>query len=390
MYFTQTKKFIFPIFIFFLVFCLLWTSTAVRAESNEEEKIIAGYYASWGSYMGYTPDKIDATKLTHLIYAFANIGDDLKISLGDPYIDYFNITKLKDLKLANPNLKILISVGGWTWSDKFSDVALTEESRSVFAKSCLEFIKTFGFDGIDIDWEFPVRGGLPTNKYRLEDKENFTLLLKAIREEIDRQSRLDGKKYILTIAGSAGTIGVENVELDKIHEYIDFANVMTYNFHGVWDKYTDFNAPLYTNFDSINYYKPSIDESIKSWIESGFPKEKIVMGIPFSGKIYTNVDMWNNGLYQGYESSSVISFGEISRKYLINPTFIRYYHPIAMVPWLYDGSTLISYEDEVSIYFKSEYIKQNGLGGAMVWELNEDPRGTLLNSLYHSLKYDNM
>lgn len=391
MHFTNFKKFISSLLIFILVFSFIWTGHGASAESNiRKEKLIVGYYSSWAAYSGYTPDKIDPTKLTHINYAFANIGEDLKISLGDPYIDYFNIMKLNDLRLINPNIKILISVGGWTWSDKFSDVALTEESRNIFADSCLEFIKIFGFDGIDIDWEFPVTGGLATNKYRLEDKENFTLLLKAIRQKLDEQSLIDGRNYLLTIAGSAGTIGVENLELEEIHKYIDFANVMTYDFHGSWDKYTDFNSPLYTNTDSLNYYKPSIDESIKSWINSGFPREKIVMGIPFSGKVYYNVDIWNNGLYQSFESCSVISYGEITRRYLNNPAFIRYYHPLAMSSWLYDGRTFISYEDGESIDNKSEYIKLNGLAGAMIWELNEDPSGILLSHLYQSLQYKNI
>ena len=391
MYFIHIKKFVFSVLIFLLVFSFIGTSPRVWAQSNMvQDKKIVGYYASWAAYSGFSPDKIDPTKLTHINYAFANISQDLKISLGDPYIDYFNIMRLNNLRSINPDIKILISVGGWTWSDKFSDVALTEESRTIFANSCLEFIQTYGFDGIDIDWEFPVSGGLPTNKYRPEDKENFTLLLRTIREKLDEQSIMDGKEYVLTIAGSAGTIGVDNLELGEIHQYIDFANIMTYDFHGAWDKYTDFNAPLYTNHDSLNYFKPSVDESIKSWINSGFPREKIVMGIPFSGKLYNNVEAWDNGLYQSFEGSSVISFGEISTKYLYNQAFLRHYHPVAMAPWLYNGTTFISYEDEESIYYKSEYIKLNGLGGAMIWELSEDPNRILLDFLYQSLQYENI
>ena len=391
MYFIHIKKFVFSVLIFLLVFSFIGTSPRVWAQSNMvQDKKIVGYYASWAAYSGFSPDQIDPTKLTHINYAFANISQDLKISLGDPYIDYFNIMRLNNLRSINPDIKILISVGGWTWSDKFSDVALTEESRTIFANSCLEFIQTYGFDGIDIDWEFPVSGGLPTNKYRPEDKENFTFLLRTIREKLDEQSIMDGKEYVLTIAGSAGTIGVDNLELGEIHQYIDFANIMTYDFHGAWDKYTDFNAPLYTNHDSLNYFKPSVDESIKSWINSGFPREKIVMGIPFSGKLYNNVEAWDNGLYQSFEGSSVISFGEISTKYLYNQAFLRHYHPVAMAPWLYNGTTFISYEDEESIYYKSEYIKLNGLGGAMIWELSEDPNRILLDFLYQSLQYENI
>ncbi|NLV88804.1 MAG: glycoside hydrolase family 18 protein [Tissierellia bacterium] len=122
MYFIHIKKFIFSTLIFALVFSFIWPQPSVKAQSNmvEDKKIVA-YYASWAAYSGFTPDQIDPTKLTHINYAFANVGDDLKISLGDPHIDYFNIMRLNDLRSINPNIKILISVGGWTWSDKFSE-----------------------------------------------------------------------------------------------------------------------------------------------------------------------------------------------------------------------------------------------------------------------------
>lgn len=107
--------------------------------SSSSTKMI-GYYAAWSKYSGFTPDKIDAMKLTHINYAFANIGSNLKITLGYPDIDPYNISKLNQLKQINPNLKTIISVGGWSWSGKFSDVALTEESRSVFADSCANLL----------------------------------------------------------------------------------------------------------------------------------------------------------------------------------------------------------------------------------------------------------
>ena len=136
-------------------------------------------------------------------------------------------------------------MGGWEWSGRFSDVAFTDASRTAFADSAVEFIKQYGFDGLDIDWEYPVSGGLASNKYRPEDKQNFTLLLQKIREKFDAQEAADGKHYLLTIAGGAGDLFAANVELSKIAAYLDFANIMTYDIHGPWDRYTDFNAQLY-------------------------------------------------------------------------------------------------------------------------------------------------
>ena len=173
------KKLVFSILTCFLAFTLLSTTPKAMANIVSKEQLKnVGYYTSWSAYSNFTPDKIDATKLTHINYAFANVNEELKITLGDSYIDPSNIKKLNELKKINPNLKILISVGGWSWSDKFSDAALTDKSRTIFANSCVDFIKKYGFDGIDIDWEFPVSGGPPTNKYRKEDKQILPFYLK--------------------------------------------------------------------------------------------------------------------------------------------------------------------------------------------------------------------
>ncbi len=379
------KKVIFSVLICLLIFSILTPQVMANSIGNKDKKVV-GYYTSWSAYSGFTPDKIDATKLTHINYGFADISDDLKVILRDLNVDPYNIQKLKELKWINPELKILISVGGWTWSGKFSDAALTEDSRTRFANNCVEFIKTYGFDGVDLDWEYPVGGGLSTNKSRQEDKQNFTLLLKAIREKLDIQGRKDGKYYELSIAGGAGKEYINSVELWNIHNYIDFANIMTYDMHGVWDKYTDFNSPLYGNANSPNYVKSSVDSAVRAWINGGFPKEKIVMGVPFFGKQYNMVTSSYNGLHQMYQGGSSISYANIVSKYLNKPGVIRYYSEESMVPWLYDGVTFISYEDEESIYHKAQYIKSTGLGGAMIWDLSSDPNKVLLDKLNKELK----
>lgn len=384
---TNSKKVLFSSLILVLILSLLCiTPTALANGMKEPERKIVGYYTSWSAYSGYTLDKVDATKLTHINYSFANINEELKIVLGDPYIDLVNLQKIMELKMINPNLKVLVSVGGWSWSDKFSDVALTDESRIIFANSCIDFMREYGFDGIDIDWEFPVRGGLPDNIYRQEDKENFTLLLKELRETFDTQGQIDNKSYILTFAGGASSMFTDNIELEEIHKYVDFANIMSYDMHGSWDKYTDFNSPLYTNNESLNNIKLSVDESMKIWINRGFPKEKIVMGISFYGKQYNNVSPWNDGLYQLYDGNSTIGYGDIVYKYLDKQGTNRYFHYGSLMPWIYDGTSFITYEDEESISYKADYIKLNELGGAMIWEVSGDFNGLLLNQLYNGLK----
>ncbi len=345
---------------------------------------IIGYYASWSAYSGYTPDRIDAAKLTHINYAFANIGSDLKVTLGYPDIDPGNISKLNQLKKVNPALKTLISVGGWSWSGRFSDVAATEANRITFADSLVDFIVKYGFDGVDIDWEYPVSGGLSTNSNRPEDKYNFTLLMKTIRERLDARGKIDGKSYLLSFAGGAGSGYIRNTELNKLSQYVDYATVMTYDIHGSWEPYTNFNAPLYVN-DPVQPYQISVDSSIQSWLQACFPKNKLVMGVPFYGYVYNAAGSNNQGLYQTYSGASSISYGTLAAYYLNNPDYKQYFHSGSKVPWLYNGSTFITYENEQSMAEKAKYIEEKGLQGAMIWELSQDPNRVLLSSLYKEL-----
>ena len=364
------------------------TPQQVTPESPNQtsSRKIVGYYAAWAAYSRYLPNQIDANKLTHINYAFANISSDLKLTMGYPDIDQNNFKLLNSLKQTNPNLKTLISVGGWNWSGKFSDAALTDASRTIFADSCVAFIKQYGFDGVDLDWEYPVSGGLTTNSKRPEDKQNFTLLLQKIREKLDAQGALDNKHYLLTIAGGAGSSYVKNVEMANLSQYLDYATIMTYDLHGMWDTYTDLHAPLYMNNDTSPQYKASVDSAVNAWINASFPADKLVLGIPFYGYLFSSVNNTNNGLYQSYSGANSISYQLIVDNYLSKPTFTRHFHSQSMVPWLFDGSIFISYEDPQSIAYKTDYIKSKKLGGAMVWELSQDPNEVLLGTLYNGMK----
>jgi chitinase len=345
---------------------------------------VVGYYTSWSAYRDFTPDKIPYSQVTHINYAFANIGSDLLITLGDATIDLANFAKLRALKKYNPNLKLLISVGGWSWSGKFSDVALTDASRTAFAASCVDFIIQHGFDGVDIDWEYPVGGGLATNVTRPEDEQNFTLLLARLREMLDAQNA----GYLLTIAAGAGQSYTENTELLKLFDYLDYANIMTYDIHGSWDKYTDFNAPLYADSTSLQA-KWSVNDAVQLWLEKGVSPDKIVVGVPFYGRKYGAVkgsSTLNPGLYQTYGRCTTITYQEIRSSYLPNASYKYYLHNTALVPWLFNGSTFISYDDANSIQAKTAYVKGSGLGGVMVWELSQDFNSELISQVYDGLK----
>ncbi|WP_372661448.1 glycosyl hydrolase family 18 protein [Cohnella sp.] len=381
------------------------------ATSYHSYKIIA-YYSSWGTYQNYDVSGIDASKITHINYAFANIKEG-KIVLGDPWADTQkpfpgdcsdnsclkgNFNQLQKLKKANPHLKTLISVGGWTWSGQFSDIALTASSRAKFADSAVQFIRDYSFDGVDLDWEYPVSGGLASNTKRPSDKQNFTLFLKEIREKLNTAQKEDGKTYLLTIAGGAFPGYVQNTEMDQIAKHLDWVNLMTYDFHGDWENVSNHQAPLYMDpKDPVAYNaKGNINSTIYTYLKAGIPANKLILGIPLYGRSWTGCDITNQGLYQsckgvadGVLADGIHEYGNLENQGWINGKgFVRYWSNTAKVPWLLNKSTgtFITYEDPESIAYKAKYIKSKGLGGAMFWEINQDFNHTLQSKLYQSLK----
>ena len=395
----RTKLKYFFIAMTFIMLFYIGQTNSVLTEGSEKSKevineeniepaqqIIVGYYPAWKSYSGYTPQKIDVSKLTHINYAFADIGQDYKIAMGYPDKDPANFEMFQELKKINPSLKVLISVGGWNWSGKFSDMAATEENRIKFADSCVEFITQYKLDGIDLDWEYPVGGGLESNSKRPSDKQNFTLLLKAIREKLDAQEGKDNRNYLLTIAAGASNYYINNTEVDKFHNYLDYVNLMTYDIHGPWDLYSDFNSPLFDGDDQSLQYKISIDSSVRLWLNAGLPPNKLVVGVPFYGYKYDVLNDNNDGLYQKHGNGKALSYAAIEKDYLNNPEYTKNFHEECLVPWLSNSNTFISYDDARSIALKAEYIREEELGGAMIWELSQDSKGVLLNSLYEGLR----
>jgi CSLREA domain-containing protein len=192
--------------------------------------------------------------------------------------------------------------------------------------------------------------------------------------------------YSLTIAGAGGSFYVSNTELSKIGGIVDYATIMTYDIHGTWDSYTDLNAPLYAPSETSPQYKWSVDQSVKAWESAGFPANKIVAGVPFYGYVYNNVSGGGTGLYKTFSGGGSVSYDKILSTYLTDSTYIKYLHSDALVPWLFNGSTFVSYDDETSVANKGKYIVQNNLAGAGIWELSQNKGGQLLTALTTNLK----
>ncbi len=381
--------------------CVRPTPVTAPAAADYPMRVV-GYLASWGvRSKGTRIAALPAKDLTHIFYAFAKIGDDGRVMLGDPCVDIGacvpataldsggNFAELRRLKANNPHLKLVISVGGWTGSGKFSDAALTDSSRRLFAESAIDvFIRqTSGlFDGIDLDWEYPVSGGLDTNAKRPADRENFTLLLGELRRQLDAEGAMDEKHYELAIAASASPRAIRNLEIERVAALLDFINVMTYDYHA-GSTQTNFNAPLYAAAgDPTPGF--NVDVTMRAFLDAGVPAQKLLVGIPFYARAYGSVPAANNGLFQpgtGRPSEWRAGDGDwrvLSQTRVKNPRYVRYWESWARVPYLYDtvSGTWVTYDDPESVGEKVRYVREHGLGGVMIWELGGDD-GSLMRAI---------
>jgi chitinase len=326
------------------------------------------------------PGQIDAHLITRINYAFANIKDGRMVTGSDQAAQ--NFATLTALRKENPALTVLVSVGGWDWSGGFSDAALTEQSRQVFIESAVAFVKSYDLDGLDIDWEYPGNPGAG-HKFRAEDGANFTVLLKELRERLDRETLSTHRRLYLTFAAGASDEYLQHTEMAKAQEFVDTINLMTYDLsEPASDRIANHHAPLFTN--PQNPKKASADSMVKAFEAAGVRASKIVLGVPFYGHLWGEVGPENHGLFQpgkpvagDWASYAVISSGFLSNGY------VRYWDAAAKAPYLYNAEKrlFVSYEDEESLGLKCDYILSNKLAGVMFWEYSGDPSEKLLKTI---------
>lgn len=347
------------------------------------KKKIIGYLASWEMW---TADQVRGDKMTHINFAFANCVNG-EVVIGDPKGDPIKLAELKKVKEKYPKLRTLISVGGWTWSKGFHDAALTEASREKFANTAVKYMLDYSFDGVDIDWEYPGQEG-EGNPNGPEDKHNFTLMLKKVREKLDAQGKADGKYYELSIATGANETYAENTELDIIQAYLDQINIMTYDYSGDWVSRTAHHTNLYPSKLAPNDGLAS-DVAVKIHKEYGVPAAKIVLGVAFYGRGFNKVaSATNNGLNQSFTGGIETPYSQIKNEYLKKAGYTRYWDDAAKAPYIFSATdkVLISYDDPESLKVKCGYVKTNGMGGVMFWEYTQDADGELLDVLYNEMK----
>lgn len=381
--------------------------TGPDAGAAGASKRVVGYFTSWSIYArSYTVSSIPADQLTHLNYAFANINLENEIVLGDSWADveklfpgdtweqplrgnFWQMNRV--LKEKFPHVKTLISIGGWTWSARFSDVALTDRSRRRFAESCKTFIEKYGFDGVDIDWEYPVEGGLPENKYRPEDGANYVLLLKAVRDAI-------GPQKLLTIAAPAGPSIMRHLKVREMEPYLDWVNIMTYDYQGGWSTRTGHQTPLFANARDPDNKQLNTDFAVQWYVKQGMPASKLCIGAAVYGRSFANVSPGNdgNGLFQPFsgvptgtwDATGVFDYKDIVMR-VANGEYQRYWDDEAKAVYAYNPQTkvLISYDDPDSIRAKMAYVLEKGVGGVMFWELSGDTQDltSIVRTIHMSL-----
>ena len=331
------------------------------------------------------PSEIAAGKLTHINYAFADIKEGRVVE--GAALDAENLRLLAALRRQHPHLRILISVGGWTWSNNFSDAALTAESRRRFTDSAIAFVRRHDLDGVDIDWEYPgLRGN--DNVHRPEDRENFTAMMTELRQALDAEGRSRRRQYLLTFAAGAFPDFIAMTEMEKVQAVVDFVNLMTYDFR-TSDPIAGHHANLYLH--PADTKKRSVDSAVREFIAVGVPPAKIVVGVPFYGRAWAGIEGEGTGLYQpGRRPTERIetNYGALSATMIDRGDFVRMWDSQAQAPYLWnkDTRTFISYDDPESLRLKSAYIRDKGLAGTMFWEYAADKSGVLLDTLFTSLR----
>ncbi|WP_195617816.1 glycosyl hydrolase family 18 protein [Clostridium paraputrificum] len=394
------------------------SATNLNNTYNSNKNIIM-YFPNWGVYSeshnNLTVGDIPWDKVTVINHAFFTVSKDFKLESTDKDADFEksfpnsegwdqgqlrgHIGEYKYYKSKYPNVKVLISVGGWTRGENFHDMAKTKENRKIFIDSIIDFLKKYPFiDGIDIDWEYPGenREKDPNDEYDKgcpggpEDKENFTLLLKEIRQAYDDNNLPD---KMLTIANTGNYEKLQLQEPDKYIEYLDFINVMTYDFHGAFETQTNHHAPIYYNENDptrYNKYTFCAEDAMKMYVkEYNIPTEKLNVGSPFYSRGWSEVDdsTGKNGLfstatkaYKGSWDSATSPGGQIpwfQIKEMENKDgWKKYWDDKAKVPYLYnkDLKSMITYEDEKSLKERCNFIIKNNYGGIIVWEITGDDK----------------
>jgi chitinase len=328
----------------YLFVCLLSLMACTPSDEKEPQKVIVAYVTSWSDKMP------DPQYITHINYAFGHVNDSfdgVRISNED------RLKQIVAIKNSTPELKILLSIGGWG-SGRFSEMAADEKLRISFAQDCQRVVQEFNLDGIDIDWEYPT-SSLANISSSPEDTENYTLLMRDIRQAI-------GKDKLLTQATAASAEYMDHKALDQ---YLDFTNIMAYDMG---------NPPLHHSalYRSDMVGKYTAEEALQRHIDAGVPKHKLVLGMPFYGRAAEGFQRPRD-LTKAHEMTG----------------FTAHWDEVALVPYLTNDTTgvmVFCYENLQSLAIKCQFIVEKDILGAMYWSYDGDNEaGDLRRTVYENV-----
>ncbi|WP_432800171.1 glycoside hydrolase family 18 protein [Poriferisphaera sp. WC338] len=379
------------------------TERKLQVDLTGGKKVMA-YFPEWGGIEGgYTVWDVPAEHLTHLFYAFAHLTEDgqVKVDMLSKGLEMVypegkgvqgvkgHLRQLIELKKKYPHLKTLISIGGWELSMHFSSLSVTAYGRETLAKNAVAFMHKYQFDGIDIDWEFPVKGSKYKDKQRPEDRENFTKLMQAIRDEMDFYEEEDDKEYLLTAAVTVSIYRQKHLELQKLSKLFDFVNVMVYDMHGRWIKdQTGHLSPMYPTKAIAGDENICGDIGLQGYLNAGFKPGQIMVGAPLYAAGWQGVDVKKEGVFQkavGLAKGTSVHKGYYEWRYiakeLLEKQGNQYYLKMdedakAAYVWApeVDGGTWITCPSRASYQAKIDYVKQYDLGGMFFWDVSNDVR----------------
>jgi len=381
--------------------------------------IVAAYFPEWAIYgRDVQIADVPADRLTHLIYAFARIGNDGRMQLFDSYAAtekrftdpedavggqadswYYpasdprsgqtvwgNFNQIAELKALYPHLRTSIAIGGWTLSGNFSTTLDSAAEREVFTQSVVDFLQVNTmFDGVDFDWEYPGGGGLESNATSPNDGANYVATLQLLRQKLDGLGAELGRRYDISVASAAGVDKIPNFRLAELKNVVDFFNVMTYDFHGTWEASTGHQAPL--RGDAIGY---DISTAVDLYLRAGVDPSQIVIGAPAYTRAWKGVlsstDDYGVADY-GYGDSAAgaapgsFEAGVYDYKDLLTKLRAGGWQLIwddnAQAAYLWNPAQQIfsSFETPATIALKSAWAREQGLGGVMFWDLSNDAIG---------------